>query len=199
MGARGDLPGPAAVVRGGVLEQQERGYAGQQFDLGYFGVHTFARPTSDLGLGLAAIVGDGIDFTNVQPADRLELYPSIRYRFGRHLDGSRAHQFRQLDVAGGRLFEANLTELRVVHQWTLRAFVRAILQYTTVDRDPALYPTGVEPEVADLFGQLLFSYKLNPETAVFVGYSSGHLDLDSSGLVETGNRVFFKLSYNWQP
>ena len=51
----------------------------------------------------------------------------------------------------------------------------------------------------DLFGQLLGSYKINPQTAVLLGYTSGYLDVAGSGLTETNNTIFLKLGYNWQP
>ena len=54
-------------------------------------------------------------------------------------EGSVDYTLQSLDVAGGRLFTAHLTQGQVVYHLNLRTFVRAILQYTDITRDPALY------------------------------------------------------------
>ena len=56
--------------------------------------------------------------------------------------------------------------MRVVYQFNIRTFVRAILQYTNIDRDPTLYEDEVDAQTRELGTQLLFSYKLNPQTVV---------------------------------
>ena len=48
--------------------------------------------------------------------------------------------------------------------------------------------------------QLLYSYKLNPQTVFFAGYSDNRLEDGTTGLLEpTGRTVFLKLSYAWTP
>lgn len=66
-----------------------------------------------------------------------------------------------------------------------------------MNRNPLLFSRPVDEEVDDVFGQLLFTYKINPLTALYVGYTGAYLDLDRSGLIETGNTVFFKVGYAW--
>ena len=101
--------------------------------------------------------------------------------------------------ASRRLFTARQTELRLVYQFGVRAFLRTILQYTDVDRDPALHGSPVDAQDSDLFGQLLFTYKINPLTALYLGYTGAYLEVDRSGLIETGNTLFFKVGYAWLP
>ena len=125
------------------------------------------------------------------------LAPEIEAKIGRHLNASLDHTFQRLDVTGGRLFTANLSQLRVVYNFNLRLFVRGIFQWLHVDRDPDLYVDTVEPETEELFTQLLFSYKLNARTVLFVGYSDNQLGLQNIDLTRTDRTLFLKIGYAW--
>ena len=48
-----------------------------------------------------------------------------------------------------------------------------------------------------LFGQFLFSYKVNPRTVLFVGYSDNSLADQNVGLTRTNRTVFVKVGYAW--
>ena len=57
-----------------------------------------------------------------------------------------------------------------------------------------------DPSTDSLATQLLYSYKLNPQTVLFAGYSDNQLDDSLTGNLEmTGRTLFFKLSYAWTP
>ncbi len=155
------------------------------------------QPTGKLALELFGLAGETIDFANNQPADQLLLEPELELKVGRHMNFQLGHALQRLDVEGGRLLEANLTEARFVYQFNVRTFARAIVQFRDVERNPALYSFPVEPDSERLFTQLLFSYKLNAETVLFVGYSDnrfGTLDFD---LTQSDRTFFVKLSYAW--
>ena len=52
----------------------------------------------------------------------------------------------------------------------------------------------------DWAAQLVYSYKLNPRTAVYAGASYGaFMDDDHRELFGNTRSVFVKLSYGWQP
>jgi hypothetical protein len=62
----------------------------------------------------------------------------------------------------------------------------------------------VNPETRSLFTQLLFSYKVNPQTVVFLGYSDnrqGFLtpELTRTDLTRSDRTFFLKLGYAWRP
>ena len=44
---------------------------------------------------------------------------------------------------------------------------------------------------------MLGSYKLNPRTLVFVGYSDKHMGLHDLRLTQTNRTFFIKLGYAW--
>ncbi len=142
-------------------------------------------------------VGDTIDFANNRRAEQLFAAPSIETKIGRHWNLKLDHTYQQLDVEGGRLFEANLTQLRAIYNINIRSFVRAIFQFRTIERNPALFDFPVEPERETLFTQLLFSYKINPQTVLFAGYTDNRLGLQGIDLTETNRTLFVKLGYAW--
>jgi hypothetical protein len=63
----------------------------------------------------------------------------------------------------------------------------------------ALYLSSVPPRTNRLFSQHLFSYKLNPQAAVLVGYSDNQLGLRGIDLTRTDRTFFVKVSYAWVP
>jgi Domain of unknown function (DUF5916)/Carbohydrate family 9 binding domain-like len=163
------------------------------------------KPNGDLNLRLIGRFGGGVDYDNGRPAtDVLQLGPAIEYRPWPRVSLTLSHNLDRLAVEGGRLYLANLTQLRAVYYLNVRTFVRAILQYTDISRDPTLYTFEVEPRSRRLFGQYLFSYKFNPQTVLFLGYSdtSTNAVTPTNNTATTGlerqNRTFFvKVGYAW--
>ena len=107
-------------------------------------------------------------------------------------------------MAGGTLYTATAVRLRATYQIDLRTFVRWISQRLVVEQDPLLVadPAGstgpVEAHDVRWGNQLLFSFKLNPQTVLYVGYSDGWDDTLRRDLVRTGRTGFIKLGYAWQ-
>ena len=128
------------------------------------------QPSGAVKLTFWGRSGDSIDFSNNQPADELLLNPAI---------------------------EANLSQLRLVYNFNVRVFVRAIVQNLDITRYPALFSFEVEPKTQQLFTQLLFSYQLNPRTVLFAGYSDNQLGLQDVSLTRTDRTFFFKIGYAW--
>jgi len=96
----------------------------------------------------------------------------------------------------------NLSDARLSWQFNHRQRLRLSLQYGNTLRDRFLYafPNNYDDEVQDLSAQLLYSYKINPRTAFFAGYSEGqYSDDDYPELFATSRALFMKLSYAWQP
>ncbi len=155
------------------------------------------RPSSKLFVRLFAVGGDWIDFDNVRPADRIEASSLIGLDLGRHLLLEFVYTYSTLDVEGGQLFEANVPEMKIVWQFNTRTFVRAIFQYTDITRNPDLYIDEVDALSRDLFVQLLFSYKVNPRTVFFLGYSETGIETEDFSLTATNRALFLKLGYSW--
>jgi hypothetical protein len=154
-------------------------------------------PSNNLRLGLSGNIGDQVDYANSQAGDEINILPNLNWRPGTHWEIDLNHEYKTLDVAGGRLFTANLSQIRLVYYLNVRTFFRAIVQHTDIERNPSLYEDEVKAHETRLFTQLLFSYKLNPRTVVFVGYSD---TTDSNDILEDvamNRSVFIKLGYAW--
>ena len=98
-----------------------------------------------------------------------------------------------------RLYTANVTEMRLVYQLNRRAFVRAIIQRVDYDRNAAVYTLAPGTDETSLLSQLLFSYKLNPRTVLFLGYSDNYYGQDGDAPRQTDRTVFAKVGYAWTP
>ncbi len=194
-----DLSGPRQSYLFLGAGTRERLFAGITFeDEVFFDLYFEFQPIGDLFFGLSARAADAIDFANARPGDELILSPELRYDFGRRLRLSLSHTLSRLDTGGGKLFEANLTESRLVYQLNLRTFLRAIFQYTDVERNPDLYSGAeVDAESEELFSQLLFSYKINPRTVLFLGYSDTSVSDQDVSLKRQSRAFFFKIGYAW--
>jgi hypothetical protein len=180
--------------------RRERFWNGVTFDQDFVNVFFEMRPTGDLYLALGGTMADTIDFDHTRAGKLLQLDPSIAWNVGKRLRLTLDHHLQRVDIDEGELLEANLSQLGAVYQINLRTFVRAMFQYTDIGRDAVLYTARqVEPEDEELFTQLLFSYKLNPQTVLFLGYSDNQLGGTIEGntirLTRTDRTLFFKVGY----
>jgi len=172
-------------------------YNGVTFDLARAFFNSEIQPSGTVKLRLSGVLGDEIDSFNTQKGDLLNLRPGMELKLGRHINLDLSHSFQRLDVDGGRLFEENLTEARLYYYHNVRTLVRLITQLRTIDRNPDLFPSSVEPELNRLFLQFLFSYKVNPRTVFFAGYSDNYNGLQNVSLTRTGRTFFLKIGYAW--
>jgi hypothetical protein len=132
-------------------------------------------------------VGDGTTLsigTTIRPHDRLDL------RF----DASR----ETLDVEGGTLFTAMFERLRMQYSFSAKSLLRVIGQYVTTERDQELYGFPIPAKSGGFFGSVLYSYKLNWQTVLFLGYGDDRVLTSQDQLEEVGRSLFFKVSYAYQ-
>ena len=157
------------------------------------------RPRGGLALELFVRGGETIDFTNVRQAEFFQIRPGIDFQLGRSFFGQMSYTRQTFDVAdgGGEFQRASVAQGTFRMHFTPRLFVRTILQYRDVERDLSLCRPGVTlaPEEESLFAQLLFSYKVNARTLVFVGYTQDELGNQNFDLSRQEEAYFLKVSY----
>lgn len=192
-----EYSGPKQSWFNAVFYTGRQSYLGMPFDDTYTTGSLGFLPTGDWTLSLGFYYGDAVDYDNVRQAKKLRLTPGIALFAGRHFRLTLTHANERLWVKGGRLYDANLSELRAVYQFNARAFFRAILQYTDYKLNQSLYTVPVEPHYQNLLTQLLFSYKINPQTALYVGYSDNYDGYQTTPLTQTDRTVFVKVGYAW--
>ena len=130
----------------------------------------------------AGKVGRGVslNFTGTfRPIDRLDLQLLV------------ARQW--LDVLSDRLFTADVQRLRAQYSFSNRSLVRVITQY---DKTEPVASFG-----GSFLGSVLYSYKLNWQTVLFVGYGDNRTlvaddqVLNRNHLFPAERSLFVKLSY----
>jgi hypothetical protein len=170
-------------------------YNGVMYDL--HGCETIfeIKPSSGLYFHFYSGIGDYIDYNNSRLAFIHLIEPSMEIGLGRHLNINLKHNLERLSFEGERIYLANLTQANIKYHFNVRTFVRAILQYLDVDRNSELYLNPVQPETNRLFTQFLFSYKINPQTVLFLGYSDNYLGLRNIDLTQTDRTFFVKIGY----
>jgi hypothetical protein len=156
------------------------------------------RPNRALYLSTFIRYGDQIDYDNNRLGKQIQVRPRIIWSIGKNLQLNLRHTYRNLDVQDEQLFTANLTDFRVTYQFNQRQFLRLILVYSDIQRNAANYTFDVDETNRNLGTQLLYSYKVNPLTKFFVGYSDSAFEDDEvRSLTKNERSVFMKFSYAW--
>jgi hypothetical protein len=101
-------------------------------------------------------------------------------------------------AGGARLFTAQVQRLKGTYNFSGRTFLRLIGQYVSTRRDPSLYVVDVPRRSAGFSGSALFSYRLNWQTALFVGYGDERALDERGDLARTERQLFVKVSYAFQ-
>jgi hypothetical protein len=141
--------------------------------------------------------GDSVDYQNARKADDLILTLGTELGIGRHINVNFSHILERLSLHGKEIYTANLPQLRLIYNFSVRAYIRAIFQYLDVRRNQALYVFPVPASTGTFFTQFLFSYKLNPRTVLFLGYSDNYLGMQGLDLTQTDRTFFVKVGYAW--
>ncbi len=195
-----EMNGPYQSEINGLFGGSSTYWNGQYFDEQFNQLSVSARPNSALRLQMLVRIEDIVDFANTRLGKSKRYSPEISYQAGRHLELGIEHTHQTFDVQGGRLFTADLTDLRMTYQFNVRSFLRFVVQYGDTERDKSLYVRPVQALSREMTTQLLYSYKLNPQTLFYLGYSDAGFQNDDLNTIETSNKtVFAKFSYAWQP
>ncbi len=181
-------------------------YNGEYFDTPYADLVFRFRPFSGSQIGFVAQAGRAVDYANVRLADTFAFGPNLSFSLFRRLNLVPSYIYERLSREGRTIYTANLGQVKLVWNFSVRSFVRAIVQYQDLSQDPAEYAFPVDSRTRGLFTQFLFSYKLNPRTVAFLGYSDNALggNFDSwlgpgrVAVTRTDRTFFLKIGYAWQ-
>jgi len=176
-------------------------WEGVRYDLDHYGLYGEFQPRGGLGAGLLMRFGDEIDYSNDRLADTLELQPFVNWNVNRNLLMRFRGIYSRLETPDGeKIFDASVADMRLTWQFNLRSFVRVTVQYQDIEKNQAVYVDEVDANETDVGRQVLYSYKLNPRTVFFLGYSDLYVDDDGLNELEPSDRTWFmKISYAWTP
>lgn len=179
----------------GIVSQEV--YDGKWFDLTYFTSCFGFYPSGNIWFHTHALFGDRIDYDNTRIGKRFSIDPEFGFNFGRHLQLDFGHTFETMRVNDARLYTANISQMKVVYHFNVRTFVRGVFQHVDYDYNVANYIVDQDPEYKHFFTQLLFSYKINPFTVFFLGYTDNYFGNQDYDLTQSDRTIFMKLSYAW--
>jgi hypothetical protein len=184
-----------SFVQLGVRPNRER-FRGETFENLRSDLRMSIRPSGDFSAELFLRGGEIIDFANARQSEFVRVAPKVELNLGPRFSGAAEHLYEELWIDDGTFLQANLSQATLRYFLSVRTFFRAIVQYQQIDRNLARYEVpGFAAEEEDLFTQLLFSYKLNPQTVLFAGYSDTRLGTASVDLTQADRTFFFKVGY----
>ena len=173
------------------------GYNGQEFDFNRLRLHFCGKPNGHSQVYLNLHGGGQIDYANTRLGDFFNLGLGFWYRFGRHFYIESAYTREKMDVDEGWLYTSTIAQLETSWQFNPRCFIRAILQHVDDQFNTDLYSDGRGPENQHLFTQFLFSYKVNPRTVLFLGYSDNSFATQDYPRTQADRTIFAKIGYAW--
>ena len=149
-------------------------------------------------IGLQGFAGQRIDFSNgrVGTGATVTLTSTIRPIDRLSFDTIASREW--LDVRGGKLYTAWVDRLKATYSFSAKSLVRVIGQYVSTDRNPSLYTFPISAHDAGFQGSVLYSYKLNWQTVLYVGYGDDRVLTVNNDLARLDRSLFFKISYAFQ-
>ena len=152
------------------------------FDAGFW-------PSGSFFMFVDASYGEQVDTSEGVVGHVFSVRPHVEIKLGRSLSSELSHTYEYFTEDGREVYTANISSLQAVYQLNRRTFVRSILQYSNVDE--------VDEQSEELSSQLLLSYKINPQTVFFLGYSDSHGGNRDYDLTQSGRTLFAKIGYAW--
>ncbi|SET57663.1 carbohydrate binding family 9 domain-containing protein [Thalassotalea agarivorans] len=172
------------------------------FDITRYRIRGGIKPLIGLNFNADLSFGDTIDYASNRAGDSTNFTPSIGWNVNRHLELKIKQIYSDLRADGADVFTARLTDLRTTFQFSVQSFVRFSFIYNNTDRNPYNYiyvnPADISAKTRDVSTELLYGYKINPQTVVYLGYSDHHdTELAFADLEQDQRNVFAKFSYAW--
>jgi hypothetical protein len=192
-----DFMGPWQSMAFVYYGARNRVYEGNRFSQDFKGFFFAMQPSGRLSLMTMYAFEDKIDYSHGRPASEFCFAQNMAVNVTRSLNFDLSYTYLTLKVEGGRLFRVNAMDATLIYQFDRRTFIRAILQYTDIEQNQELYAFTVDRNSNSLFTQFLFSYKINPRTVLFIGYTDNYFGNQDFSILQTDRTFFVKLGYAW--
>lgn len=169
------------------------------FNMQKVGLYMNMTPRSGLSLEFWGQVADQIDYDNTRLGDQIMIQPSVKWNVNRNFLVDVRGIFASLDTKEGeKIFDASVIDARLTWQFSVRSFLRMTVQQSKTTRNQDVYIDDVDALSKDIGRQLLYSYKINPQTVFFLGYADQYVDEDRlDSLTASDRSLFMKIGYAW--
>ncbi len=147
------------------------------------------------------IAGDQIDYANNRLGDYQSLWSNISFKVTKHLVIDIDYSYSELDADNSNVYTEQYADLRINYQFDVHSYLKLNLIYTDIHFNTNNNPSGFYSEdEKSLSTQLIYAYKINPQTVFFLGYSDSSYQDDYLKNLKQEERTFFtKISYAWMP
>ncbi|MDN4504196.1 DUF5916 domain-containing protein [Alteromonadaceae bacterium BrNp21-10] len=183
------------------LIAREQQYLGERFNERLVSSYVELTPIAPLFLWTEVLVGKELDYDNARLGDGVNIHFGGTWQANQHLQLELKYSYSALGVDSQEVYSANLADINFLWQFDMRSQLRFIVQHISVDRQLSLYKASESYQSKEQYytSQLLYSYKINPQTLLFVGYSdNGLYNERTRGFVKAERTLFAKFSYAWQ-
>lgn len=170
------------------------------FDEDFYWLEASLRPVGNWKVGMVINSSDAIDYRHVRIGKVLEYSAYTEWQINQHWQLGADASNTDFNIGNQPLFDAVIFNLNTNYHFDAKSYLRLILRYRDVDYNNDLYsdPEQVSKETT-MTRQLLYTYKWNPRTAFYVGYSDNGFEDDTVNRFEKTGRTFFaKFSYAFQ-
>jgi hypothetical protein len=181
---------------------------GVNYDQTFYSFYGEFTPYANWKLSLFYRGGDQVDYRNSALGTIDSFEPGITGIFNNNISLSLSYVDESLQRLGGTVYHAQLLDSRLSWQFNLRQRLRLAIQYGNTDLDMTLdkdYMLGDATAASynDIGTQLVYSYKINPRSVFYAGYSDNYVGYTENNITtdtyQTGRSLFLKFGYAWQP
>lgn len=183
-----------------IYASQNRQYVdGKTFSLRQYEFQASAQPTDWLDGRIDVTSGDGVDYIGARKGRLLSISSSFGLMPGRHLKIDLVDDFERLTLQAGRLYTADLYDLRIAWYFTSRLYMRLVGQEQNVRNNISLYPPNTPSRSRNVATQWIIGYQVNPWTGLYAGIADGYLGTGNGPLISQQRKFFLKANYYFQP
>jgi hypothetical protein len=179
--------------------QRTRFWNGVDYDETYYIFYGQFKPVNTWQLSLFYRGGDQIDFRNNALGSIDSFEPGLQGSLNDNISINLNYIDERLQRDGGSVYHARLLDARLSWQFSLRQRLRLAVQYGSTDFDQSLNNFPVPEQSDDAGTQLVYSYKINPRSVFYAGYSDSYRGSDAVDTYQTDRSLFVKFGYAWQP
>ena len=156
-----------------------------------------SNPIDNLYIEAGYSIGDRIDYSNNRLGELQVVRSEIKWNLSRKAFFSAEYRHSNFTVNKKKLFDAQVWDSRITYNFSNKSLVRLIRSQTSINRNVNNYIyDNVEPVYKNYATQLIYSYKINPQSLLFVGYSDGGYSPENYiEAIKQGHTFFMKISY----
>ena len=171
----------------------------KRFDQNQWHLYTQVYPTPDIFLSFEMTYGDDIDYANNREGDYFEAIGNFSWFLNRNMLIDIYHTIAELETDNQSVYKVNLTDVRLVYHFDNYSFIKLSVVYSDTDYNPDNNPFSFFTELEkSLSTKLVYTYKVNPQTAFYLGYSDASYQDDFLSSLQREQKTFFaKFSYAW--